>query len=72
MILHHVAQCAGRLHNNRPEFHSECFRGCDLHMIDVVRVPERLENRVRKSQDEDVLRGFFSEKMVNAVSLTLL
>ena len=51
---------------------AERFRRCDLHMIDVVRVPERLENRVGESQDEDVLRGFFAEEMVDAIGLLLV
>ena len=34
-----------------------------------MRVPERRENRVRESEDEDVLRGFFAQKMIDAVGL---
>ena len=45
------------------------FGGCDLDVIDVMRVPERRENRVRESQDQNVLRGFFSQKMIDPVSL---
>src|ERR1041385_6038300 len=41
-------------------------------MIDVTRIPERLENRVRESQHQNVLRRLFAEKMVDAVGLTLV
>ena len=34
-----------------------------------MRVPERRENRVRKSEDQDVLRRFLAEKMIDAVGL---
>ena len=38
-------------------------------MIDVARVPERLENRVGKPQHQDVLRGFLAEEMIDPVGL---
>ena len=69
MILHHVAQCACVFVITRPSPDPERFRRCDLHIIDVVRVPQRREDRVGESEDEDVLRGFLSEEMVNAVGL---
>ena len=50
-------------------FHAERFRGGDLDVIDITRIPERFENRVRKSQDQDVLRGFFAEKMIDPIGL---
>src|SRR5262245_6966438 len=41
-------------------------------MIDVAGIPERLENLVRESQHQNVLRSLFAEKMVDAVGLTLV
>ena len=38
-------------------------------MVEIARVPERLENRVREAQDENILRSFFPEKMIDAVGL---
>src|SRR2546428_6456580 len=35
-----------------PAFDSERFRGGDLQMIDVARVPKRLEDRVGESQQD--------------------
>src|SRR6266571_1044876 len=72
MTLHHVAQCPGLFIIAGPRFHPERFRRRDLEMIDVARVPERLENRVRESQHQNVLRGLFAEKMVDAVGLTFI
>ena len=41
VILHHVAQCAGGFVIAGTRADPECFRRCDLHMIDVMRVPQR-------------------------------
>ncbi len=69
MILDHVAQSARSFVEAGARLHSECFRGRDLHLVDVVRVPEGREDRVRKSQDQNVLRGFLAEEMIDAISL---
>ena len=52
-------------------FHPERFRRGDLDMIDVAAIPDRLENRVREPQNQNVLRGLFAEKMIDPVGLTL-
>jgi hypothetical protein len=67
--LHRVAQGARSLVKTVATFDPQRFGGCDLDVIDVMRVPERRENRVRESQDQNVLRGFFSQKMIDSVSL---
>ena len=43
----------------------------DLHVIDVVAVPDRLENGVGEPQHEDVLHRLLAEVMVDAVDLVL-
>ena len=72
MILHHVAQCARGFVIAGTVLDAECFRRCDLQMIDVMPVPKRREDGVGKSQDQDVLRGFLSEEMINADTFALL
>src|SRR5438067_13160035 len=69
MILHHVAQGAGGFIVTGPALHSECFGSSDLDVIDVTRVPDRLKNRVGETENQNVLRRFFAEKMVDPVSL---
>ena len=69
MILHHVAQSARSFVEAGAHPNSERFRCRDLHLVDVVRVPEWRENRVRKSQYQNVLRGFLTEEMIDAISL---
>ena len=46
--MHHVAQSARSFVEAGASSNPERFGGGDLHLIDVVRVPERREYRVRK------------------------
>ena len=51
MVLHHVAQGARPLVKTGATLNPQRFGGRDLHVIDVMRVPERCENRVCEPQD---------------------
>ena len=50
MVLHHVAQRARALVITSATFDPERFRGRNLDVINVTRVPERFENRVGKAE----------------------
>src|SRR5258708_38467874 len=45
------------------------FGGGDLDVVDVVAIPEGIDDVVRKAEDHDVLDGFFAEVMVDAADL---
>ena len=47
-------------------FHAEALGHRDLHVLDVVTVPDRLEERVRESEVEDVLNRFLPEIVIDA------
>ena len=66
MVLHHVAQCAGIVVVTPAAFESDGFRDGDLHVVDGRRVPQRLEQRVREPQREQVLHRLFSEVVIDA------
>ena len=67
--MHHVAQRAGRFVEGCAALDAEGFRGGDLDVIDVVAIPDGLENSVAEAEGEDVLDGFFAEIMIDAVNL---
>ena len=69
MILHHVAQGAGGFVVTGTPFDAEGFGRGDLDVIDITRVPNRFKNRVGKTENQDVLRGFFPEKVINSIGL---
>ena len=73
VILNHVPERAGTvvvaaaavLHGQRL-----CDR--DLHRLDVVSIPKRLEDRVVESKAEQVLNRLFSEIVIDPVNLILV
>jgi hypothetical protein len=71
VVLEHVPQHARFLVILAASFHSDGFRGRDLNVRDVVPVPQWLEDRVRKAEDEDVLDAFFAEIVIDAINLVL-
>ena len=66
MVGHHVAQRAGRLVEVAARLDADGFGHRDLHVIDAVAVPDRLEQAVGKAQRHDVLHRFLAEEMIDA------
>ena len=66
VVLHHVAQRAGFVVVTRAAFEADGFSYRDLYVIDRRRVPQRLEQRIREAQREQVLHRLFAEVVVDA------
>jgi hypothetical protein len=71
VVLDDVAQGSGFLVEGPAAFDAEGFGGGDLDVVDVVAVPDRLEDAVGEAEDEDVLDGLFAEVVVDAEDLAL-
>ena len=69
VALNHVAESARRFIKTAAALDTERFRRGDLHVIDIIAVPERLENPVAEAQNEKVLHGVLTKVMVDAVDL---
>src|SRR6185369_8198191 len=69
MVLKHVADYAGLFIITAAIFHAYRFRRGDLYVIHVAAVPDRLEHRIGETKDHDVLYGFLTEIMIDAVDL---
>ena len=68
----HVAVGAGRPRRRRRAMPDrERLRHVDLDVVDVVAVPDRLEEAVGEAQGEDVLRRLLAEEVVDAEDLLL-
>src|SRR5439155_11926417 len=67
MVSHHIAQGARLFIERRAVFDSHRFSSGDLHILDVVPVPHRFEQRVAEAEDEDVLYRLFAKIVVNSV-----
>jgi hypothetical protein len=72
VILEHVPQAAGFFVVTAPVLHAERLGGGDLHVVDVVPVPDRLDDRVGESERQDVLNGVLSEVVIDSVNLLLV
>ncbi len=53
-------------------FNTQGFRDGNLHMVDVLAVPHRFKNAVGESEDQNVLNGFFSQVMIDAINLAFI
>ncbi|MNS69936.1 hypothetical protein D3C72_1032670 [compost metagenome] len=72
VVLDHVAKRAGRLVVAAPALHAERLGGRDLDVVNVVVVPDRLEDAVGEAQGEQVLDGLFAQVVVDAVDEVLV
>ncbi len=72
VVLHHVAQRAGLLVERPAAFDAQRFGRGDLHVVNVIAVPDRLEHSVGKAEDQNVLHRLFAEVVVDAEDLALV
>ena len=72
MVRHHVAQRAGCVVEAAAVADAEFLVDRDLHVVDVVAVPDRLEHAVGEAQHQDVLDGLLAEIVIDPVDLVLV
>src|SRR5262245_63469534 len=65
MVLNHVADGAGLIIERPPALNSEVFRHGDLHALDLIAVPERLEERIREAEEHHIVYWSFSQIMID-------
>ena len=65
MVLDHVADRAGLFVKRAPALHAERFGHRDLHALDAIAVPDRLEELVGEPEREDVEDRFLAQVMVD-------
>ena len=69
MVWYHVAKRTGPVVITASSTYTEILGYCDLNMIDVIPVPDRLENAVAEPKNKNVLNRLFSEIMVDPIDL---
>ena len=60
VVLEDVAEGSGLVVVVRPVLDAQCLGNGDLDIVDVVAVPDRLEDGVRKAKDHDILDRLFA------------
>ena len=72
MILNHVADGAGLIVECPPALNSKVFRHGDLDALDLVAVPERLQNCILEAEEDHVMHWPFSQIMIDAEDVLLV
>ena len=72
MVLHHVAQSAGRLIERPAALDADALRRRNLDVVDVVAVPHILEDAVRETEYQDVLHRLLAEVVIDAEDLVFV
>ncbi len=67
MILKDVADGADLFIETAALFHAELLRHRDLHAGDMVAVPQRLHERVREAEEQQVLHRLLAEEVIDPV-----
>ncbi len=69
MVLYHVAQAPRLLRSSWPGPDAFRFAHRDLHMVDILVVPDRLEDAVGEPHDHEILDRLFAQIMIDAENL---
>ncbi len=72
MVLDDVAQGASLFIKRPAAFNTEGFSDCDLNVVDVIAVPDRIEDAVGEAENEEVLHRLFAEVVIDAEDLILV
>ena len=69
--MKHVAYHAGFLVVPSARFNADVLCRSDLNVMNPLPIPQRLEDRIRETEDEDVLYSFLAEVMIDTKDLML-
>ena len=72
MVLQHVAQCAGAFVVIGAGGDADILGHGDLHVVDEVAVPQRLNQGIGEAEHQQVLHGFLAKIVVDAEHLLLV
>ena len=71
MVLHDVAQRPGLLVELAAPLDPDRLGDGDLDMVDILAIPERLEDAIAEAEDEQVLHRLLAEVVIDAIDLGL-
>ena len=71
VVLEHVPHHARLLVVPAPMLDAHALRGRDLHVVHVLPVPDRLEDRVGEPEHQKILDGLLAQVVIDAVHLVL-
>src|SRR6185369_2382806 len=71
-VLNYVAKRSCFFIKRTAAFDSQRFSSGDLHVIDVVAIPDGLEDAVAETEYQDVLHRLFAQVVIDAENLVLV
>src|SRR2546423_7242677 len=69
MIGDHVAQGAGLVKVAGAILYADGFGDRDLHMVNIILVPDRLKDAIAEAEDQNILYGLLAQIVVDAKNL---
>ena len=72
MVLHHIPEYARLVVVTAAALDIDCFANVELDIVNIFVVPQRFEHAVGKAEGEQILHGFLTEVMVDAVDLAFI
>jgi hypothetical protein len=72
VVLNHVAHDTGLLVVSAATFDAYGFGVRDLNVVNVLAIPQRLEDTVGEAKDQQILNRLFAQVVVNAVDLVFM
>ena len=72
MVRHHVAHGSGGFIEARPLLYPNGLGHRNLHVVDMIAIPQRLKDPVGEPLDHDVLDRLLPKKMVHPINLVFV
>jgi hypothetical protein len=72
VILHNIPDGAGLILERSSTLNSEVFGHRDLHALDLIAVPERLQECILETEKDHVMHRPFSQVMIDAENMFLV
>src|SRR5689334_5533979 len=70
MVLNHVADCPRSFIVATSAFYPNSLSSCNLYMIDIMVIPNRLKQSVAEAEDQNILYCLLTQVVINPVYLT--
>lgn len=72
MVLHYVSQRACAVKISSATANALTLSDSNLHVVDIVTIPNRLHQTVGETKHQQILNRFFSQVMINPINLFFL
>src|SRR5262245_37685246 len=72
MVLDHVPKRAGFLIVSASSFDANRFGGCDLYVVHIAAIPQRLKNTIAETKRQNILDSLLAQVMIDAEHLVFV